>query len=173
MRRVILSVLLLCGFAVCSRGSELDLRAAARDAMQASGFRAPIALEEITFLSQPQSFQAGDALAVQNARFDFTLRAWRFELRDKSWKTSPSFVAIVAIDDPNLAPRMLSSRVKTPPTVHAGDKRVLIAQLGTVRIQQPVVCLQSGRAGDTIRVRIAGTQFLRKANISESGELHP
>ena len=107
---------------------------------------------------------------LEHSRYDVTLRAWLIELRCNPPRHCVPTVAMLNIADPQLLARALVKR-RGPVLVRAGEHRSLLSDFGTLRLTEPVVCLQSGRAGQTIRVRVTETKTLKLASITDSGEL--
>lgn len=163
-RRVIL------GFVICSPLAALCQRQDPRDAVLQSlrslGVSAEIQREQVSLSSD----QAEGVPSIEHARYDMTLHSWLIELRCAQPRHCIPTLAMLNIAAPQLF-EGTSVRRQLPILVRAGEHRSLLSDFGTLRFTEPVICLQSGHAGQVIRVRITGTRKLKLAVITESGEL--
>jgi hypothetical protein len=165
MRRLLVILALLAPIpfpAVAQDGRDAIIRS-----LQSLGISQPLRREQITL-----AFDTGGSqpLLVHGFHFDQGLRAWLVELRCMPPERCVPSLATVHVDDAHLiSPKPQSLR--SARRIRAGERLSLVTQLGPIRITEPVVCIQSGLAGQRIRVRVTATKIVKRALVTESGEL--
>lgn len=166
MTRVLLSITLVLS---CFQAAQAlnDREAIAQLFMQRGALRT-VAPDQVEFRAKPSC--SSEHWSVRRVYFDPVLHAWAVELGCRKTAAVP-VLTIVHIDDPRLFRTAAKIVAKSPILVRAGERKQLVADLGGVRITEPVVCLGAGRAGDVIRVRSLDHKLVRRVGVSESGSL--
>lgn len=130
-----------------------------------------ISESDMTLLASPPLRGPLQRVRVANARYDSALRRWQLQLQCIPRQACLSAVALLSSQDPALS--HLSVRPNSPPIVHAGERRELVTTVGAVRIRQVVICLQSARAGESIRVRQQNGHRIWLVTVNSDGTLAP
>lgn len=162
LRLAFLSFVLFLPFS--STAQPQDPRDRVLESLRALGVPSLPSREQVTVGSD----EAQGVPDLEHSRYDVTLHAWLVELRCNPPSHCLPALAILNIAEPQL---LVRASVKQPLLVRAGEHRYLVSDFGAVRLTEVVTCLQSGRAQQTIRVRVRGTGTLKLASITESGEL--
>jgi hypothetical protein len=159
--KVAATVLLIASTAI---GQESDtahgrIAAAVRDATEIT-----IPPDEITTSWTPRDEIRSHELKLANVRFDPTLQTTILELQCVPRSVCVPFIAFSST-------RIALNRSSQAVRVRAGDKHPLIAQVGSIRLSRPVIALQSGKSGQSIRVRSLDGKTIMIATVTPSGEL--
>ena len=164
LRRALFSLMILSPLAGVAQGH--DPRDAVLEALRSSGISADITREQV----QLNSPQVAVVPSIEHSRYDGTLHAWLIELRCPPPSHCVPTLAVLNIADPRLLENA-PVRQQRPVLVRTGEHRSLLSDFGSLRLREPVVCLESGRVGQVVRVRVTESRKLKLAEITESGEL--
>ena len=164
LRRALFSLMILSPLAGVAQGH--DPRDAVLESLRSIGISAEIDREQV-LLNSPQ---VSGVPSIEHSRYDGTLHAWLIELRCPPPRHCVPTLAVLNIADPRLLENA-PVRQQRPVLVRAGGHRSLLSDFGSLRLREPVVCLESGRAGQVVRVRVRETRTVKLAEITESGEL--
>lgn len=144
------------------------------DAMERTGMA--VNLDQIEFLSGASKIKEGAAVRVLNVS-NRTDGALKVELRcQDNHECLPFYVLVHGLDRVNL---VLPEKRVQPVTVakvqqnliRGGDRATLILESRDSRISMPVICLQSGVRGQTIRVASTDRRQVFDAEIVATGVL--
>ncbi len=146
--------------AEASDGRELIVRA-----LRAQGFAERVEVSQV---------RAGTAQIPENARvarcrFDSSTKTWVVEL--KCPVKTPCVPVLAMIDAEALVAQPWRRGTQPPIVIRPGARRLLTSTAGPISITEQVVCLQTGRPGDRVRVRVVGNGKLKQAVVSETGQL--
>jgi hypothetical protein len=116
------------------------------------------------------------AVVVERWRWDPMLGRMELRIRCRMRRECLPFLAYVSVRDPRqLTSRGFAVRDGNPPgnvMVKAGEHVLLTVQREGLRISLPVLCLNSARRGEVVRVRHAGNRML-KAVVVGAGHVEP
>jgi hypothetical protein len=143
----------------------------------------PVTAAQVRFLSEVSALgQEADVRVMNVAKW--LGNRWKVELRCHDHRaclpfyvlvepgTSAAFDAMSALARRGTAMSRDVSRISTPQILmRNGDRATLLFEKPTVRITMPVICLQNGNLGQTIRVESTDHKQFFKAEIVESGLL--
>jgi hypothetical protein len=144
-----------------------DPRDAVINSLQLLGMTQSVQRDQISLA--PHHFESSPL--IRGAHYDSTLRAWLVELRCAPPRRCVPSLATVHIDNPRLISTAPALGNPSTALIRSGDRRLLISIFGKIRMTEQVVCLQSGRAGQTIRVRAIATRVVKQALVLDSGQL--
>jgi len=177
----LLSILLLPAVGRAANGRFPISPDQVAEAIVAAGV--PVGAAQVRFLSEVSALgQDADVRVMNIARW--LGNEWKVELRCQDHRaclpfyvliqpeSAAAFDAMSALARRGTAMRRDVSRLATPQILmRNGDRATLLFEKPTVRITMPVICLQNGNLGQTIRVESTDhTQFF-KAEIVKSGLL--
>ena len=123
-----------------------------------------IPADEISTVWTPRDETRFHELKLTKVRFDPSLQGSVLEFR---CVPRSACVPFLAFSSTRIALKQSSQTVQ----VRAGEKHPLIAQIGSVRLSRPVIALQSGKSGESIRVRSLDGKTIMIATVTRSGEL--
>jgi len=143
----------------------------------------PVSAAQVRFLSEVSALgQDADVRVMNTAKW--LGNEWKVELRCQDHRaclpfyvlvqpaSSAAFDAMSALARRGKALRRDVSRFAAPPILmRNGDRATLLFEKPTVRITMPVICLQNGNLGQTIRVESTDHKQFFKAEIVQSGLL--
>jgi hypothetical protein len=110
------------------------------------------------------------SVMLRRATYHPETKQWQLWLQCVPRSACLPFIAVVRRADPTLLPGMHLTHPAAP-AVRAGDRKEMSATFGAVRLRQYVICLQSGRPGDSIRVRPQGEDRVLLASVGPNGSL--
>ncbi len=145
-----------------------DLRGASMVEIRAMAPRIPAS--EVQLLSIPPLLAPLQGVVLHRATYRLENREWQLQLRCIPNRACLPFLAVVHSDDPSLFRNTYDVRTAAP-LVRAGDRKQISVISGGVRLRQYVTCLQSGRSGDTIRVRAEPSHGVLLATVTPDGNL--
>ena len=164
LRRALFSLMILSPLAGVAQGH--DPRDAVLESLRSIGISAEIDREQVLLSSD----RGAGVPSIEHPRYDGTLHGWLIELRCPPPRHCVPTLAVLKIADPRLFENAPVHQQR-PVLVRAGEHRSLLSDFGSLRLREPVVCLESGRAGRVIRVRVTESRRVKLAEITESGEL--
>lgn len=164
LRRAILVLTILSPLAGVAQAH--DPRDAVLESLRSVGISAEIDREQVVLSSD----RIAGVPSIEHSRYDGTLHAWLIELRCPPPSHCVPTLAVLNVADPQLFERAAAHQ-RRPILVRAGEHQSLLSDFGTLRLREPVVCLQSGRAGQVVRVWVTETRKVKVAEVTESGEL--
>ena len=164
LRTAIFSLMILSSLSGIAQ--RRDPRDAVLESLRSVGISADIDREQVLLSSD----RGAGVPSIEHSRYDGTLHGWLIELRCPPPRHCVPTLAVLNIADPRLLENA-PVRQQRPVLVRAGGHRSLLSDFGSLRLREPVVCLESGRAGQVVRVRVAETRRVKLAEITESGEL--
>lgn len=153
----------------------VQLHAAADDTFRAAALAElrrtvpAIAESDVSLLASPPLLAPVQQVKVATARYDSGLERWQLQLQCVPRQACLPTVAFVRLADANLF--RPSVRANSPTIIHAGDRKELVSFVGPIRLLQSVTCLQSARAGETVRVRERGGKRIWIATANSDGSL--
>lgn len=163
-RIFILALMFASGVPACAQ--QADTRAEILRAL-ADRSRVRLAPEQVSFSVVPPR---NVTFKVGTIRFDPMLHAWAAEFHCVPGPKCLPFLVTVSTNDPD-AFRIPVSTSRHLPLVHPGERKLMISGTGSVRVSEPVICLQNGRANQVIRVRTIMTRQIRRALVSQEGQI--
>ena len=164
LRTAIFSLMILSSLSGIAQ--RRDPRDAVLESLRSVGISADIDREQVLLSSD----RGAGVPSIEHPRYDGTLHGWLIELRCPPPRHCVPTLAVLNIADPRLFENAPVHQQR-PVLVRAGEHRSLLSDFGSLRLREPVVCLESGRAGQVVRVRVAETRRVKLAEITESGEL--
>lgn len=135
----------------------------------------------LQLLGSPSSLPAGSSVHLVSAAKGFTPGTWLLRLDCSSRRDCLPFHALLRIEDLGVEPAhprqsMLglpgapnprtTTRASADLLARSGDRVDLVEQLGGLRLQVKVICLQSGVLGQRIRVQNPATHRILLATIA-------
>lgn len=169
MKRRIFIIAGLLGTVSLSVKASDEFRTAALAAIRSV---APsVAAKNVRLLATPDLLTPLSVVKVLRSTFDPTLERWQLQLQCVPRTACLPTLAIVESPDQNLFHPDTSSTSDLVPKVRAGERKQLSVDIGTIRMRRAVVCLQSGHAGDQIRVRELNGRKVLLAIILPDGTL--
>lgn len=127
--------------------------------------------KDIRLLAAPNLLSPLRGVIVLRSTFDPGLGLWEVRLQCVPRTACLPALAIVESPDKNLFRTGTASPTSPVLQVRAGQRKQLLADVGTIRIREAVVCLQSGHAGEQIRVRELNGRKVLHATILPDGSL--
>lgn len=166
-RRIFIIVGLLGTVSLSVRATD-EFRTAALAAIRT--LAPEVAAENVRLLATPNLLNPLRAVRVLRSTFDPALKQWQVQLQCIPRTACLPALAIVDSPDKNLF-RTGTTSSKTMPQIRSGQQKQLSSDIGTIRMRQTVVCLQSGHTGDQIRVRELNGRKVLIATIQPDGSL--
>lgn len=166
MKRLILIIWVLA--AVQSQALVADFHSAVLREIRR--FAPEVAKDNIHLLASPPLMQPLQRVLLQRVIYDAPLRQWQIQLQCVPQRACLSFIAVVTSPDEALF-RHIRAPKSAQPLIRPGERKELLFSLGAVRIRQRVVCLQAGRAGDSIRVQEQDGHKILLAIVAADGRL--
>ena len=119
------------------------------------------------------------SLNTMRKSWDPALQSWEFTVRCARAMDCVPFLVRVAGSDSGNPDGMLEtwgaarSRPESivNPLVHAGKKSTLLWDQDGIRVILPAICLDSGKQGDTVRVRLESGSRIMQATVTAEGTL--
>jgi hypothetical protein len=169
MKRRIFIIVGLLGTVSLSVKASDEFRTAALAAIRSV---APeVAVENVRLLATPDLLTPLSRVKILRSAFDPTLARWQVQLQCVPRTACLPTLALVESPDQNLFRTGTTSTGDLVPKVRAGERKQLSADIGTIRMRRTVVSLQSGHAGDQIRVRELNGRKVLLAIILPDGTL--
>lgn len=125
---------------------------------------------DVQILGTPPLRAPLEKVMLRRATYHPETKQWEMQLQCIPQRACLPFVAVIHTLDASLFPRRYVPHA-TALLVRAGDRKEMASTFGAVRLRQYVICLQPGRAGDSIRVRPEGENRVRLATVSPDGSL--
>jgi Chaperone for flagella basal body P-ring formation len=143
----------------------------------------PVTAAQVRFLSEVSALGQDSDVRVMNMA-KWLGNTWKVELRCQDHRAclpfyvlvdtgkSAAFEAISALARRGTTARLVLFGVPRPQIImRNGDRATLLFENPTVRITMPVICLENGNLGQTIRVESTDHKQFFKAEIVKSGLL--
>ena len=127
---------------------------------------------------------SGQPFSVASARWDSRQQAFAVTLRPAATSHATDTLATVVLPEESLKVRLRSSSYEVrahpktnsvkktpPPVIMTGQRATLLFERGPVHLSFPVVCLQSGKPQQIIRVKRIGGYSILSAEVIGAGEV--
>jgi len=167
MRRLPFIIALLFGAFSMSLPATAQFRTAALEAIRR--IVPATSDEEVELLAVPTPKPPFREVRVTQTAFDPTLGIWQLRLECVPTGACVPAFALLRSSDRQLFPKP-SARTQSI-LVRAGEKKWMSARFGALTIRSNVTCLQSGGAGDEIRVRERDGRRVSVATVDNTGGL--